>query len=357
MKHTAPTHADFSGIPIYAGIDVHKKNWKVTIQLRNSEHKTFTMDPAPSQLADYLNRHFPRGQYHCVYEAGHFGFWACRELNTRGLECIVVNPADIPTMGKEKDRKTDAIDSRKLARGLKDGTLDGIYVPDFEEEADRDLIRRRKALVIQQTRLKNQIKAFLTRYNQSYPDGDKRHWTRDYLRWIESLDLGAASANETLRTLLRDLRQARENILEHNRLLRRLSKEPRFAERVKLLKTIPSIGLLTAMILLAELGDTSRFKTFDSLCSYVGLVPSTNSSGEREKIGRMTNRGNAHVKGVLIECAWLARRFDPALALSYENLVKGMKGQEAIIRIAKKLLSRIRYVLINRQPYVTGVVK
>jgi transposase len=357
MEITNRTLAEFTGIPVYAGIDVHKKSWKVTIRTQHSEHKTFSMDPSPSHLAGYLHKHFPGGRFQCVYEAGHFGFWAYRDLTELGLECLVVNPADIPTMGKEKDKKTDANDSRKLARGLKDGTLEGIYVPELEQEADRDLVRRRKSLVCHQTILKNQIKAYLTRYNQEYPKGDTGHWTRAYMRWLESLDLGAKSANQTLQTLIRDLRGAAEKILEQNRLLRDLSREPRYAEQVRLLKTIPSIGPITAIVLLTELGDTSRFKTFDSLCCYVGLVPSTNSSGEQEKVGRMSNRGNAHVKGVLIECAWVARRLDPALTLSYENLVKNMKAQEAIIRIAKKLLSRIRYVLLNKQPYVIGVVK
>lgn len=356
MKNTDRKSADFTGIPIFSGIDSHKKDWRVTIRTYNTELKVMSIDPRPKVLADYLRRNYPLGDYYAVYEAGYFGFWIARELISLGVKCMVVNPADIPTTDKEKDKKEDKRDSRKLARELCNGSLEGIYVPTLEREADRDLVRRRGALVKLQTKTKSQIKAQLERYNQRYPEEAGCHWTRAYTKWMESLDLGHESANLTLKSHVRGLRETSSHIMDHNKLLRNLAKEERFAQQVKLLKEIPSIGPVSSMVLLTELGDIRRFKTLDALCSFVGLVPSTQSSGEKVKTGGMSKRGNAHIKAVLIECAWVARRQDPALALCYEKLVKRMKGQKAIIRIAKKLLSKIRHVLLHQESYVIGLV-
>lgn len=136
--------------------------------------------------------------------------------------------------------------------------------------------------------------------------------------------------------------------------IRELSKTKRYSKNVSLLLSVPSIGVLTAMIILTEIGDIRRFKTLDQLCSYVGLIPNTKSSGEKEKVGKNTKRGNHYIKSKIIECAWTSVRKDPGLLLSYKSLCCRMKGNEAIIRIAKKLLSRIRYILINQEEYVTG---
>jgi len=110
------------------------------------------------------------------------------------------------------------------------------------------------------------------------------------------------------------------------------------------------------MTLLTELGDIGRFRGVDELCSYCGIVPNCHNSGEAEHIGRLSRRGNATLKRILIECAWVAVRKDPALLLYYKQQITHMKGQKAIIKVTRKLLSRIRYVLLNQQPYVNGVI-
>ena len=120
---------------------------------------------------------------------------------------------------------------------------------------------------------------------------------------------------------------------------------------------MPGIGLLTAMTLLTELEDISRFETFENLCSYVGLVPSTSSSGDNEIDTGITPRKNARLRSALIESAWVAIRNDPALLSSYQHLIKRMPGNRAIVRIAKKLLRRLTYVLRNKSCYERGIVK
>ena len=125
-----------------------------------------------------------------------------------------------------------------------------------------------------------------------------------------------------------------------------------------LLRTINGIGPLTAASLITEIGNMQRFPSFVELNSFIGLMPMEHSSGERELKGRLTVRKQRQLRSDLIECAWTAKRTDPAMSLYYNNqLKKGKEPKMIIVKIARKLLSRIRHVWLTDQPYVTGVVK
>lgn len=119
---------DFKGQNIYIGIDVHLKSWSVSVLSEHSVLKRFSQSPSPESLHKFLTTHYPGADYHSVYEAGFSGFWIHEKLVTLGINNIVVNPADVPTMSKEKLRKTDAVDCGKLARELRSGTLKGIMI-------------------------------------------------------------------------------------------------------------------------------------------------------------------------------------------------------------------------------------
>jgi transposase len=134
----------FKGQNIFVGIDVHKKHWSVTMIFQGIQTARFTMDPEPLTLFRNLTKRYPDGNYYSAYEAGFSGFWADRELRKLGINNIIVNPADVPTRSKERRRKTDRIDSAKLARELSVGNLEGIYVPTNSEEALRNLVRLRE---------------------------------------------------------------------------------------------------------------------------------------------------------------------------------------------------------------------
>jgi len=152
---------DFTGQNIYAGFDVHLKSWKVTIMTEKLTHKTFSQDPKPELLYDYLVKNFPGGTYHSAYEAGFCGYWIHNKLISLGIKSIVVNPADIPTTDKEKVQKEDARDSKKIARTLRSGDLTPIHVPCLKTLDDRSLMRTRSALVKDLVRNKNRTKSFL----------------------------------------------------------------------------------------------------------------------------------------------------------------------------------------------------
>jgi transposase len=356
MNHVS--RLDFSGQHIYVGMDVHKKNWSISIFTDQFEHKTFSQPPEVGVLVNYLKRNFPGAAYKSVYEAGYSGFWIHDRLQEQGVQCLVVNPADVPTKDKERAGKTDRVDCRKLARSLRNGEIEGIYVPSRPKAEDRSLLRTRNSMVKKQTRCKNQIKSILCFYGIHIPDDlANSHWSKRFIIWIDSVRMERASGNLALKVHLAELVHIRQIIAEMNRAIRALANTDDYRNNVRILKTVPGISTLTAMTLLTELYDISRFKTLDKLCSYVGLIPNTDSSGEMDRKTGMTGRRNAQLRVVLIESAWTAVRKDPALMMAFNELCKHMTKTKAIVRIARKLLNRIRFVLKNQQEYVPAVVQ
>lgn len=348
---------DFTGHNVYVGIDVHKKSWAVSVYTEHNEHKTFTQPPDVGCLAGYLNRTFPHADYHSVYEAGFSGYWIHDRLHQHGIASMVVNPADVPTTDKQRRGKNDRIDSRKLGKTLRSKELKPIYIPPAMQREDRSLVRTRHAMVRKQTRCKNQITSMLAFYGIFMPpEMETRRWSRRFISWLESVELQYTSGTIALKTLIEELLHLRGLIANLTRQITLLSRSYDYAEAVWLLKTIPGISTLTAMILLVEIGDISRFKNLDKLASYAGLIPDTRSSGEEQIVAGITMRRNPMLRAILVESSWVAVRKDPALSLAFNNLCRRLKKNNAIIHIARKLLNRIRFVLNNRQPYVVAIV-
>jgi len=348
----------FSNLHFYIGIDTHLKNWRVTIRNSGLELKTFSMNPSADELYRYLIKHYPDGIFFIVYEAGFCGFWPQRRFSELGISCIVVNPADVPSSNKEKVVKSDPVDSRKLARELENGSLKAIYVPDLYAEQLRSLMRLRFRLVQNQTRIKNRIKMLLYNYGIVIP---KEHlsnsrWSGYFIHWLKSVKLSSSAGQFTLDNLLLQLCQTREHLKKLLRQLRLEAKTDNIAPTINSLISVPGIAFITAMSIYTEIIDIKRFNTFEQLCSFVGLVPSVYSSGETEYSRGISFRHNKFLRPILVEAAWTAVKKDPALTLRFSELIKQMPKQKAIIRIAKKLLRRIRHVWINQDCYVKALV-
>ena len=350
----------FEGQSIYVGIDVHKKDWKVTIMTAEVSYKTFSSVPKTEKLGAYLKSNFPGATYYSAYEAGFSGFWLHKELTALGINSIVVNPADIPTTDKERKQKEDLRDSRKIAQSLRSGQLKGIYIPNEATQNDRLLLRARHAMVKDLNRSKNRIKSMLFFLGVPLPDrffAPGRSWSKPFIKWLEELSLEYPTAKSALDAHLDQVRHLRSSVLKLTRQINELSRSNRYKENAVLLISIPGIGTLTAMMILTEFEDIKRFKDFDELCSFVGLVPSTSSSGENDITTGITPRRNGRLRSAIIESAWVAIRNDPALLSSYQSLTKRMPGNKAIVRIAKKLLRRMVQVLRNKKSYEKGVIK
>lgn len=233
-----------------------------------------------------------------------------------------------------------------------------IYVPSQKNLEDRSLVRTRKIIVKDQTRFKNRIKSFLYFHGVEIPETYKKpktHWSKRFMNWLSEIELSEVSAKLSLMVLIEEANHLRGSLLRITQQIRALSRTESYQENVKLLLTVPGIALITAMTILTEIESISRFENIDQFCGYVGLIPSTKSSGEKEKVGDITPRGHFVLRPAIVESAWNAVRKDPALLKYYNECCKRMMPNRAIIRISKKLLSRIQYVLKNKQPYVCSI--
>lgn len=348
----------FKGQNIYVGIDVHLKSWKVTIMLENSIHKTFSMNPCSKELSYYLSNNFPDGNYYSAYEAGFCGYSVHRELKRLGIENIIVNPADIPTTDKERKQKEDKRDSRKIAKSLRNGDLQGIYIPDVSIMELRGLVRHRKTIVKEICRNKSRIKSMLHYHGIKIPielDSASKYWSGRFTEWLLTIDFCTSCGKKVLNQTLEFVNFLRATLLDINRELRAIGKTGTYLQMISILCSVPGVGLITAFTLLSEIGNFKRFKSLDHFCSFVGLVPTTNSSGEKDITGKITPRSNKPIRAVIIESAWVAVRIDPALTIKYNKLCARMKANDAIVRIAKKLLGRIRSIMINEVHYEYSV--
>lgn len=347
---------DFSGQNIYCGIDVHKKSWKVCIRSEHMELKTFSQNPSAEDLVKHLRKNYPSANYKAVYEAGFSGFSHQRQMEKDGVQCIVVHAADVPVMDKEKLRKSDTVDCRKLSKTLGEGALTGIFVPKIEQQDDRGVIRAYNQMVKDQTRFKNRIRSFLDFQGIAAVKFDgSTYWSNNFLTWLKEVPL-TPTARISLDLLIQGYENARKMVLIATRQVRALSRQDRHKDQIKLLRSIPGIGQISALLFATEIGDINRFKEFDQLCDFIGLVPKTHSSGESDHILGLTHRGHKELREVLIEASWIAVRLDPAMTMAFNNLAKRMIKNKAIIKIAKKMLNRIRFVMKNKKEYVSGTV-
>ncbi len=353
---------DFKGHNFYVGIDVHKKSWTVTILNEEYEHKTFSCSPSVENISKYLERNFKGGDFNIVYEAGFCGFGVQRGFAKLGMRCIVIHPADVPNSSKQRQQKTDVHDSRSLARYLRGGLLKGIWIPDEQLEEERHLVRQRFTIVKDLSRVKNRVKSLLMSSDIKIPEhittSQSRHWSKVYTKWLDSvIEEDQGSLGGVLRNHVDQAEELREVKKRVTMQIRKLSQTDRYKEDYELMVSVPGIGLMTGMTILTEIGDIKRFKRLDELCSYVGLIPRMNNSGERTVTGKLVNRGRKEIKIMLIEASWVAIRHDSALMLKFGELSKKMNKNKAIIRIARKLLNRIRHILINKVPYEKGIVQ
>ncbi len=221
------------------------------------------------------------------------------------------------------------------------------------------MVRYRKRLTKEIARTKHRVKSQLYYFGIEIPDqfSGKKHWLKRFTNWLQKVKLPTGSAKIAIIGHLEMSEMLREKQYSTNKEIRKLSEKEIYKENYTFLLSVPGVGTLTAMIILHEIGDIERFKNLDIPCSFIGLVPMINSTGENEKTEDITVRRNIILHTAIVEAFWIAKRNDPALMLAHQKLVKRMKPQEAIIRNSKKIVNRIMYVLKNKKAYVQAVVK
>ena len=348
-------YLSFAGQTIYCGLDAHKTNWKINCRMDDMEIASFSQNADALLLKKHMNKNYPDAKIKVVYEAGFCGFGIQRSLQELGIECIIVNAADVPSTDKERKRKDDKRDARKLSRELADGDLKSIYVPDQSMEHARSLVRQRHRLMQDQTRCKNRIKHLLM-FSGLRIESTQERWSQKYLKQLRQLDCGTEALRSALDLAVEQYQQIRKLLKEATLLMRKLSKQEPFITVQKYLQSIDGIGIINGMTIQTELQDIYRFKTLDSLCDYAGFVPDISSSNDTVVIKGITHRCNEFLREAIVESSWMLLRKDPAMLMKYNEYRKRMNPNKAIIRIGKHLLSRIRYVWKKQIEYERGIV-
>jgi transposase len=348
---------DFSGKTIFVGIDVHQKDWQVAIICDGLVLGNHRMSGKAENVIEHLNKRYSGATFKCVYESSAWGFNLQRKLTAASIDCIVVHAADVSGSDKEQKRKTDQVDAVKLARHHASGMLEGIHVPEPELQKERNLIRFRKNLVNDLTRSRNRIKSILKYQGIDIPEQfGKAHWSYNFMDWVEQEAKKDLVQGQTLLLMLEQVKSLRQLLLKTERTLRSLMSSRKYKDKMQLLMSVPGIGPTISALWLLEIGDVKRFQTFDQLNDFVGLCPDTDDSGDTHRTKGISSRRHKQLRTAMVEAAWQAIRRDPAMFDSYRKLTSRMRPNQAIVRIAKKLLRRIRMVMITGTPYEKGVV-
>jgi transposase len=307
--------------------------------------------PYDHQAVERCLRRF--AEVRCCYEAGPTGFGLYRYLTGRGIACEVVAPGLVPQ--RPGDRvKTDSRDARQLARLYAGGLLEPIVVPSRELEAARDLLRAREDARIERMRARHRLGKLLLRNDRRMPT---TCWGVTRRRWLAQQQFSFAARQAAFDDYLQavDLVDARIEALE--REIAALAEQGPWAALVAKLRCLRGVETLTALGIVCEVDDFGRFRSAEEFMSYVGLVPSERSSGERRRQGSITKAGNGHVRRLLVEAAWHARRRP---RVGYE-LARRQRGQDAAVRARawrcqQRLYRRWRRMLARGKPHQKIVV-
>ena len=345
----------FKGQKIFIGIDVHKKNWDVAITPEVGNVKRHTQKASAKELFDFLKKHYPDGDYLAVYESGFSGYSTYYALREVGIECMVIHAADVPTTQYEEVMKTDRVDSVKLVRSLKAGLLKGIYIREKENIDDRSVVRIRKIIQKQLSGYKARVKHMLHSNGVPLPERFEKpgsYWSKAFIKWLkEDVKLLSPTRN-SLDLLIRQVETIRITLLEATKMMRDLSQTDRYKRKFDLLMTVPGLGVAVSMCILTEVYDIKRFHNEREFAAYLGLIPTSHSSGDKIAHGEMTFRGNKQLGPMIIEAAWITICKDTGLGSLYLRYKERMKPQMAIVRIARKLSNIIFAILKNEREYV-----
>jgi transposase len=341
-----------SGKRVYIGIDVHKESWHVSARADGEEVFNGRIPGSYHSLKKLLER-FEGCRLKVAYEAGPCGFSLHDMLTEDGVDVIVVPPSLIPIESGNRV-KTDKRDSRKLATLLESNMLKKVHVLTEEERMHRELVRTRRQLVNHRGSVARQIKSKLLFYGISSPFLSKYGWGRPYLQWLKGLPCPSEYLRGSLDTLIHLYEYLTEEIRKITKRVVELSCIDKYAHRMKLLKSIPGVGILTGMEMLVELQDFSRFKASEEIASYMGLTPSEYSTGPYVHQGRITRCGNARVRVALVESSWILVGRDFHIRAKYLKLKASKGAKRAIVAIARNLIIRIRAMLLHGTPYKSG---
>ena len=303
---------------VYVGMDVHKASYSLCCFFPSAgeffgeakiEAGAKLVKADLAEMSRVLSeKGFDDVAFVTGYEAGCLGFSLYKDLTKIGIECKVIAPTTLSVEACISKKKSDRKDAKMLARNLAYGTCKFVHIPDDVDLETKEYIRMRADHVIALKKVKQQINALCLRLGEEYSDGAK--WTAKHLGWLKGLKLPGL-VREALDEYIDTYEKASEKLERLNGKIAERAEMPRYKEttdRFNCLKGVTKQGALTVV---AEIGDFSRFETPNELCSYLGLAPGENSSGQRESRLGITKLGNGAVRTQLVESAQAIVRGTP----------------------------------------------
>ena len=288
------------------------------------------------------------------YEAGPTGLVLLRQLQGLGVSCLLAAPSLIPVAPGEKV-KTDRKDALKLARMLRSDDLVSVYIPSEIDEDLRDLARFRATAQHDATRHKNVITKQLMRWGIVEPSECKTRWTQKYWRWLRTLRLRSPSRMLLLSEAIGTLEGVIERVKRLDQALEQAAESSPHARLVEVLQGFRGIKFLTAVSLVAELGDLGHFPSARSVMGYSGLGSREDSSGKRRRRGAITKSGNAHLRHRLLESSWQYQHTPRVTATLAKRREALLPAELAIVRRADLRLCRRFHRLSYRKPKPVAV--
>ena len=329
---------------IHVGVDLHQRFCYMTaIEASGKIVQAGAVTNEKAALRKYF-RQFRGQRVQVAVEA--CGFWpAFREVVEAEVERLVlVHPQRVKAIASAK-LKNDRVDSETLAQMLRGDWLPESWKADRETQARRQQVRLRTTLVRQRTRLKNQVHAVLHQQGLRSPVTDL--FGKRGRRWLAQAGINQ-SGRQTVQACLRMIDHYGEEIQKQNL---QLSEKAKTDERVPWLTSMPGIGEVSAMMLLAEIGDIARFATKEALCSYAGLVPRVRESAGKAGRGAITRQGSSALRWIMVEAAQVATRSSPAAQRYYQRLLRRKHKHVARVALARKLLLAVYALLHDGQAF------
>jgi transposase len=323
----------------FVGLDVHAETIAVAVAEPSGEVRGLgTIPNTPEAVRRLMKKLAPAESLRVCYEAGPTGYVLYWQLTQLGVACDVVAPTLVPV--KPGDRvKTDRRDAEKLARSYRSGDLTPVWVPDAAHEALRDLVRAREAAKKDQLRARHRLGKFLLRHGRRAPAGIKA-WGTKHQSWLQTLRFDHGAQEATRLDYVTEVDHARDRI---GRLERAMDDAVVHAPEtmravIAALQALRGIAQLSAVTIVTEVGELSRFARPRQLMGYSGAVPSEHSSGATTRRGAITKTGNAHLRRIVIEAAW-AYQHRPAIGATLRARQRGVS--EEIKAIAWKAQHRL----------------
>jgi len=331
----------------FLGLDVHAETIALAIAEPDGEVRSLgTIANRTESIRKLLKKLGPVEQLKACYEAGPTGYVLYWQLAELGVRCEVIAPTLVPM--KAGDRvKTDRRDAERLARSYRSGDLTPVWVPNEGSEALRDQVRAREAAKQDQLRARHRLSKFLLRTGQ-HPAAGVKAWTQAYLTWVKQVHFMQAARESTLLDYLHEVEPMAERVKRLEQAIADAVQvaSPQMQEVVRGLQALRGIAQISAVTLVAELGELSRFASARQLMGYSGAVPSEDSSGQRTRRGGITKTGNAHLRRIAIEAAW-SYRLRPGVGPALRKRQEGVS--EEIKEIAWKAQHRLhkRYTRLS----------